>query len=46
MIETILGITKFQLSKILNNYDLKTILKNENFSDKIIQMVEEMGISK
>ena len=42
MVEAILAITEFQLSTILNNYDqIKNILKNKNFSDEIIQMIEE-----
>ena len=44
MIKAILAITDFQLSTILNNYDqIKNILKNKNFSDEIIQMIEDYG---
>ena len=44
MIEAILQITKIQLSNILNNYgQVKRILKNKDFSDKVFQTVEEIG---
>ena len=44
MIEAILSITKTQLSRILSNYDeIKSILKNKNFSDAINQTVQEYG---
>ena len=44
MVEAILAITKLQLSTILNNYDkIKNILKNQNFSDEIIQNIENYG---
>ena len=44
MIEAILAITKFQLSKILKNSDqIKNILKNKKFSDEIIHMIGEYG---
>ena len=44
MIEVILWITKTQLSAISKNYDsIKNILKNKDFSDEFLQMVDEYG---
>ena len=44
MIEVIESITKTQLSAISKNYDsIKNILKNKDFSDESLQMVDEYG---
>ena len=44
MIEVILWITETQLSAISKNYDsIKNILKNKDFSDEFLQMVDEYG---
>ena len=44
MIDVILWITETQLSAISKNYDsIKNILKNKDFSDEFLQMVDEYG---
>ena len=44
MIDVILWITETQLSAISKNYDsIKNILKNKDFNDEFLQMVDEYG---